>query len=68
MIDFTDCERKKKAYGGANGNKLSIDIDGVLYMLKLPNHAIKNQNLSYANSAVCEYLGCHIYQMLGIET
>lgn len=68
MIDFTDYERKKKAYGGANGNKLSIDIDGVLYMLKLPNHAIKNQNLSYANSAVCEYLGCHIYRMLGIDT
>lgn len=67
MIDFTNIQTKKKAYGGANGSKLSIIYDNQLYMLKLPIHAIKNKNLSYSNSAVSEYLGCHIFNMLGIE-
>ncbi len=36
MIDFTDFPTRRKAYGGANGNKLSIVIDNELWMLKLP--------------------------------
>ena len=36
-------------------------------MLKLPSHAPKNINLSYANSCVSEYLGCHIFNMLGMK-
>ena len=67
MIDFTDYERKKKAYGGANGNKISILIDNELYMLKLPTRANKNENMSYANSCISEYLGSHIFNMLGIN-
>ena len=39
---------------GANGNKISLMIHGELYMLKLPSHATKNDNLSYANSCVSE--------------
>lgn len=66
MIDFTKYKTKRKAYGGANGNKISIIYDNSVYMLKLPTHAIKNRNLSYANSAVSEYLGCHIFNMLGV--
>ena len=54
MIDFSKVSTRKKAYGGANGNKLSIVLDGELYMLKLPCHATKNKNLSYANSAISE--------------
>ncbi|MEG7526389.1 MAG: HipA domain-containing protein [Candidatus Onthovivens sp.] len=38
-----------------------------LYMLKLPMHALKNPNLSYTNSCTSEYLGCHIFNMLGIK-
>lgn len=67
MINFTKYETKKKAYGGANGNKISIVYNNETYMLKLPTHAIKNKNLSYANSAVSEYLGSHIFNMLGVE-
>lgn len=36
-------------------------------MLKLPSHASKNDNLSYANSCISEYLGCHIFNMIGIK-
>lgn len=67
MIDFTNLPTKKKAYGGANGSKLSVVYNGDLYMLKLPMHALKNPNLSYTNSCTSEYLGCHIFNMLGVE-
>ena len=66
MIDFTNLPTRKKAYGGANGSKLSIVYNDELYMLKLPMHAQKNPNLSYTNSCTSEYLGCHIFNMLGI--
>ena len=67
MIDFTNLPTRKKAYGGANGNKLSVVYDSELYMLKLPMHALRNSNLSYTNSCTSEYLGCHIFNMLGVK-
>ena len=67
MIDFTNLPTRKKAYGGANGSKLSIVYNNELYMLKLPMHALKNPNLSYTNSCTSEYLGCHIFNMLGVK-
>ncbi len=67
MIDFTNLPTRKKAYGGANGNKLSVVYDGELYMLKFPIHALRNPNLSYTNSCTSEYLGCHIFNMLGVK-
>ena len=67
LIDFTNLPKRKKSYGGANGSKLSVIINNELYMLKLPSHAPRNENLSYANSCVSEYLGCHIFNMIGIN-
>ena len=67
MIDFTNLPTRKKAYGGANGSKLSVIYNNELYMLKLPRHALKNPNLSYTNSCTSEYLGCHIFNMLGVK-
>ena len=67
MIDFTNLPVRRKGYGGANGSKLSIVYNDNIYMLKLPMHALKNPNLSYTNSCLSEYLGCHIFNMLGIN-
>ena len=36
MLDFTNLPTKKKAYGGANGSKLSVIYNDELYMLKIP--------------------------------
>ena len=36
MVDFTCFQTRRKAYGGANGNKLSIIINDELWMPKLP--------------------------------
>ena len=67
MMDFTSLPTRKKSYGGANGNKICVIINDQLYMLKLPSHAPKNINLSYTNSCISEYLGCHIFNMLGMN-
>ena len=67
MLVFSNYPIRKKSYGGAIGNKLSIIIDNEIYMLKLPQRAQKNENLSYANSSISEYIGSHIYNLLGIN-
>lgn len=67
LMNFTNLPQRKKSYGGANGSKLSVIINNELYMLKLPSYASKNDNLSYANSCISEYLGCHIFNMIGIK-
>ena len=67
MIDFTNLPLRKKGYDGANGSKLSIVYSDNLYMLKFPLRNLKNPNLSYTNSCLSEYLGCHIFNMLGIN-
>ncbi len=57
---------KKKAYAGANGSKISVVYNGEQYMLKFPPHPTKNNEMSYSNSCICEYIGCKIFESIGI--
>lgn len=68
MIDFTSSERKNKTYAGANGSKISVMYNGEQYMLKFPPSAKRNTKLSYINSCISEYIGSHIFNILGIPT
>lgn len=65
-IDFTELKKKNKAYAGANGNKISVIYEGDQYMLKFPAQAKRNPDMSYSNSCFSEYLGCQIYESIGI--
>lgn len=65
-IDFTKMQKRNKAYAGANGSKISILYEGEQYMLKFPPIAAKSKTLSYSNSCFSEYLGCQIYESIGI--
>ncbi len=66
MIDFTYCQKTGKTYEGANGNKICIKFNNELYMLKFPAIPSKNKEMSYTNSCISEYLGCQIYESIGI--
>lgn len=66
MLDFTALPTRKKFYAGANGAKIAVIYDGEQYMLKFPAPAPKNKELSYANSCISEYIGCHIFNSVGI--
>lgn len=66
MLDFTALPTRNKFYAGANGAKIAVIYDGEQYMLKFPALAPKNKELSYANSCISEYIGCHIFNSVGI--
>jgi len=67
MIDFTKCRQLKKSYGGANGNKISVIYNNEIYMLKFPTKAKNNKEMLYSNCCISEYLGSHIFNMLGVK-
>lgn len=66
MIDFTNLPVRNKTYAGANGSKISVLYNNELYMLKFPAAPSINKNLSYANGCISEYLGSHIFAIVGI--
>lgn len=66
MIDFTNLPVRNKTYAGANGSKISVLYNDELYMLKFPAVPAINKQMSYANGCVSEYLGCHIFESIGI--
>lgn len=66
MIDFTDFPVRNKTYAGANGSKISVLYNDELYMLKFPAVPAINKQMSYANGCASEYLGCHIFESIGI--
>ena len=66
MIDFTNMPARKKTYAGANGSKISVIYKNELYMLKFPSVPVKAKNMSYSNSCISEYLGCKIFDSIGI--
>lgn len=57
MIDFTECARRKKIYGGANGTKICVVYNNENYMLKFPAKSTKNAELSYTNICISEKPG-----------
>ncbi|WP_329886583.1 HipA domain-containing protein [Pseudoramibacter sp. HA2172] len=65
-IDFTNLKQRKKTYAGANGNKISVIYEGEQYMLKFPAYARRNKDMSYTNGCFSEYLGCRIYESIGV--
>lgn len=66
MIDFTNLPVRNKTYAGANGSKISVIYNGEQYMLKFPSVPSRNQEMSYSNGCISEYIGCHIFASIGI--
>ncbi len=66
MIDFTNAVQKNKTYAGANGGKISVLYDGEQYMLKFPPFPTINKEMSYTNSCISEYIGCKVFESVGI--
>lgn len=65
-MDFTNLPRRNKTYTGANGSKISVDLNGEIYMLKFPAVPSRNREMSYTNGCVSEYLGSQIFNLCGI--
>ena len=70
LINFDNFEQNQRMYGGTAGRKMGITYEGKEYLLKFPGNLkeqqMKNINLSYSNSPVCEYIGSKIYEIVGL--
>jgi hypothetical protein len=57
-----------KAYNGANGKKIAVIYNDDVYMIKFPPRPNTKYftDLSYTNSCISEYIGCHIFESIGI--
>lgn len=58
--------KRRKTYTGANGSKISVMYENELYMLKFPAIPTRNLEMSYTNGCASEYIGCHIFESIGI--
>ena len=67
MIDLTGSKELTNRYGGSE-KKTRIVYNGAGYMLKYPDpiREVKN-DLSYMNNQYSEYIGCKIFESLGIS-
>lgn len=69
IVDLRGCPKSGLFYGGRAGQKEGILIDGVPWIAKYPRTTrdLQGRNLPlYTSSPVSEYLGAHIYGLLGI--
>lgn len=68
--NYDNCQVNTRMYGGMSGSKLGIIDNGENYLLKyagnLKEKNFKNIELSYSNSPVSEYIGSHIYEVIGL--
>lgn len=72
MFDFTDCglSPRNLEYGGRAGEKRGIVFDDGYYILKFPKNTLGMDNvkgISYVTSPLSEYIGSHIYEILGYD-
>lgn len=72
VINLDDCclSRKNGMYGGAAGSKEGIIYNGEYWMIKYPKNIAgleRTGDASYSTSPLSEYLGSHIYDILGFD-
>ena len=70
IIDFSSCplSARNLEYGGRAGEKKGVVFEGSNWILKFPKNTSGMDNvkgLSYVTSPLSEYLGSHIYALLG---
>lgn len=68
MVDFTKAMEELNTYKGSEKKKTLI-YNNKKYLVKFPDPIReKNKNISYINNAFSEYVGSHIFEMIGFET
>lgn len=72
IIDFSNCALSDRnlQYAGRAGEKRGIIYNNEHWFLKFPKNTLgmrKTGTLSYVTSPLSEYIGSHIYQILGYD-
>lgn len=68
LIDFSNCVDDIELFDGKAGAKKSIVYEDEKWILKFgkTTKSMKDVKISYTTSPICEYIGSHIYSMLGL--
>ena len=71
IVDLNACplSYKNATYGGMAGSKDGILIDNQEWMVKYPKSLsqMDGENASYSTAPLSEYLGSHVYEILGYD-
>ena len=69
LIDFNDQPTTKRTYAGMAGDKLGIFYNHENWFLKFPKttRGMKRVEISYTTSPLSEFIGSHIYGILGFD-
>lgn len=71
IVDFSNCPYSDKhgTYGGLSGRKDGIIYNNENWLIKYPKNTIgmKDVPISYTTSPLNEYIGSHIYDILGYD-
>lgn len=69
IIDLEHCPLSERhgTYGGKNACKEGIKIDGEYWIVKYPKTHTDGEQKFYTASPLSEYIGSHIYKILGID-
>lgn len=69
LINYTSLDDNKILYGGNAGLKKGVTINGENWIVKFPQETstFKNVGISFTTAPICEFVGSHIYQILGFE-
>lgn len=72
MVDFSKCEYSDRhgSYGGIAGDKDGILYNGEYWIIKYPKssrYLKADLGISYTTSPLSEFLGSHVYEILGYD-
>ncbi len=69
LIDFNSYPASKRTYAGFDCKKLGISFRNENWFLKFPKplHQSNDAIISYSTAPLAEFIGCHIYQILGFD-
>ena len=69
-LDPYPLSRKNGLYGGSAGSKDGIVINGQDWFVKYPKKArrMDDVDMPYTAAPLCEYLGSHVFSILGFNT
>jgi hypothetical protein len=68
LIDFSECKRNIRYYGGESGAKLGVIYNGANWLLKYPKTTkmLNKPKVSYTTSPLSEFIGSQIYESFEI--
>lgn len=69
ILNLDNIKESGKLYGGAAGQKLGIILNEEAWLIKFPQNIrnFKRVEDSYSTSPLSEYIGSHIYDILGLS-